>query len=114
MNIDPHGLKRDRAANGRVLGLVDDAHGAAAKLTGNLVSANRLKRHQGFFFSDSVAPLLWGKLTVSNREDTTPSSHPRLTQHIRGVNVPFHLTCDFGKHPKQFTERLDRSLQSVP
>jgi hypothetical protein len=60
VDVEPHRFERYGPADSRIQGLVHNAHSAATKLTGNLVSANRLKRHHGgyFFLIDSVAPLL--------------------------------------------------------
>src|SRR5712675_156557 len=58
MDVEPHRFKRYGPPDRRVQRLVHNAHGAATKLTGNLVSANRLNRHHEGLLCDSVAPLL--------------------------------------------------------
>ena len=45
VDVEPHRFKRYGPPDRRVQRLVHNAHGAATKLTGNLVSANRLNRH---------------------------------------------------------------------
>jgi NAD(P)-dependent dehydrogenase (short-subunit alcohol dehydrogenase family) len=42
VDVEPHRFKRYGPPDRGIQRLVHDAHGAAAKLTGNLVSANRL------------------------------------------------------------------------
>src|SRR5690348_16859519 len=87
VDVEPHGLERYHSANGRIHGLVHDAHGAAPQLTGNLVSANRLYRHHeglnSFFDFSGALVVSWG------RDKNSIGTSGRIHTPESGENNPF-------------------------